>query len=211
MSTFIKIDQKVLADNFVISATVEEEGTGVSHSQGNKIELSYVIGNFSFVDPPKIYEQGENVEGKVKAVHYNNTPIVDMPLYLFTGERWSASLVQNLTTDINGVATFSLSTDTFSGDVSLHVSNSPALTYPAYRTAHYDNGFHIVSLSQPPSHYTKTVSSLELKSKTPLSCDKEEDISVLYTFVHEPKGSVDIVYLVSNFSSEGQRFKIVFN
>lgn len=61
---------------------------------------------------------------QVKAVHFNDTPIADMKLYLFKGERWSAQLVQNLTTDINGVVTFSLSTDTFSGDVPLHVSKA---------------------------------------------------------------------------------------
>ncbi|XP_037534357.1 alpha-2-macroglobulin [Nematolebias whitei] len=196
ISTFTKIDKKVLEDRFDISAMVEEEGTGVSHSQRNNIRISYVIGNITFVDTPKIYEQGKNIEGKVKAVHYNGTSIGNMQLYLFTGERWSAQLVQNLTTDINGVATFSLSTDTFSGDVKLYVSNSPTLEYPGYRTAYYDIGAHTVSISQPASHDTKTVSSLELKRDTTLSCDKEEEISVLYTFVHEPKGSVDIVYLV---------------
>lgn len=38
---------------------------GVSHSERNKIRISYVIGNISFIDTPKVYEQGKNVEGKV--------------------------------------------------------------------------------------------------------------------------------------------------
>lgn len=71
------------------------------------------------------------------------------------------------------------------------------MEFPPYRTAHYDTGHHTVSISQPPSHDTKTVSSLQVKQSTLLSCDKEEDIDVLYTFVHEPKGSIDVVYLVS--------------
>lgn len=61
---------------------------------------------------------------QVKAVHYNGTSIGNVQLYLFTGERWSARLVQNLTADINGVATFSLPTNTFSGDVILSVSTA---------------------------------------------------------------------------------------
>ncbi|XP_013882149.1 alpha-2-macroglobulin [Austrofundulus limnaeus] len=196
MSAFTRIDNKILQDQLYISATVEEEGTGVSHSQMNKIRISYVIGSISFVDTPKLYEQGKNVEGKVKAVHYNDTPIAHMPIHLFKGERWSAQLVQNLTTDINGIATFSLSTDTFSGDVHLHLSKTPTLEFPPYRASHYDTAHHVLSISQPPSYETKTVSSLEVQQSTKLSCDKEEDINVLYTFVHEPKGSMDVVYLV---------------
>ncbi len=59
---------------------------------------------------------------QVKAVYYNNTPIPDMPVYLLEGERWSSRWVQNLTTDSDGVATFSFSTANHGGDILLHVS-----------------------------------------------------------------------------------------
>ncbi|MEQ2223126.1 hypothetical protein ILYODFUR_033567, partial [Ilyodon furcidens] len=57
--------------------------------------------------------------GKVKAVHYNDTPIPHMRLYLFEGNFWFPRLLQNLTTDSDGFATFSFSTDTFTGDIDL--------------------------------------------------------------------------------------------
>ncbi|XP_045929765.1 alpha-2-macroglobulin-like [Micropterus dolomieu] len=197
MSTFTKLDQKVLQDVLDLSAKVEEEGTGISHQQGKRIGISYVVGKLSFIDTPKIYDQGSNVEGKVKAVHYNNTPIPDMPVYLFEGERWSARLVQNLTTDSDGIATFSFSSADFKGDIHLHVSNKPALDYVGYRIPYYEVGEHVLSVPEPPSPDSKTVSILEVKKKDQLLlCDREEDISIKYTVVGEIRGPVDVMYLV---------------
>uniref|UniRef100_A0A8C9XN29 Alpha-2-macroglobulin-like n=1 Tax=Sander lucioperca TaxID=283035 RepID=A0A8C9XN29_SANLU len=191
MSTFTKIDQKVLRDVLQLSANMEEEGTEKT------TVISYVVGKLSFTDTPKIYNKGSNVEGKVKAVYYNNTPIPDMPVFLFEGERWSARWLQNLTTDSDGVATFSLSTADFKGDIHLQVSDTPTLGYPPYRTPYYDSKDHTVSLATLSSPDTKTVSFLDVKKKDePLSCDKEEDISIQYTVVGEAQGFMDVMYLV---------------
>ncbi|XP_034095863.1 alpha-2-macroglobulin-like [Gymnodraco acuticeps] len=197
MSTFTKVAQKVLRDQLKLSAKVEEEGTGISHQQEKAMDISYVVGKLSFTDTPKIYDQGSVVEGKVKAVYYNNTPIADMPVYLFEGERWSARWLQNLTTDSNGVAPFNFSTANLHGDIHIQLSNTPTLGYAPYRVAHYETGDQIVSLAQVSSPDTKTVSFLEMKKKDkPLPCDKEEDIFIQYTVVGEAKGSVDMMYLV---------------
>lgn len=59
---------------------------------------------------------------QVKAVHYNDTPIADMSLYLFEGETWSSRRLHNLTTDSDGIASFSLNTGQFIGNIHLHVS-----------------------------------------------------------------------------------------
>uniref|UniRef100_A0A8C9X650 Alpha-2-macroglobulin n=1 Tax=Sander lucioperca TaxID=283035 RepID=A0A8C9X650_SANLU len=200
MSTFTKIDQKALRDVLQLSANMEEEGTGISRSQEKTTVISYVVGKLSFTDTPKIYNKGSNVEGKVsvKAVYYNNTPIPDMPVFLFEGERWSSRWLQNLTTDSDGVATFSLSTADFKGDIHLQVSDTPTLGYPPYRTPYYDSKDHTVSLATLSSPDTKTVSFLDVKKKDePLSCDKEEDFSIQYTVVGEAQGFMDVMYLVS--------------
>uniref|UniRef100_A0A8C9XNQ4 Alpha-2-macroglobulin-like n=1 Tax=Sander lucioperca TaxID=283035 RepID=A0A8C9XNQ4_SANLU len=171
--------------------------TGISRSQEKTTVISYVVGKLSFTDTPKIYNKGSNVEGKVKAVYYNNTPIPDMPVFLFEGERWSARWLQNLTTDSDGVATFSLSTADFEGDIHLQISDTPTLGYPPYRTPYYDSKDHTVSLATLSSPDTKTVSFLDVKKKDePLSCGKEEDIFIQYTVVREAQGSVDVMYLV---------------
>uniref|UniRef100_A0A8C9XBD5 Alpha-2-macroglobulin-like n=1 Tax=Sander lucioperca TaxID=283035 RepID=A0A8C9XBD5_SANLU len=181
MSTFTKIDQKVLRDVLQLSANMEEEGTGISRSQEKTTVISYVVGN--------------------AFVYYNNTPIPDMPVFLFEGERWSARWLQNLTTDSDGVATFSFSTADFKGDIHLQVSDTPTLGYPPYRTPYYDSKDHTVSLATLSSPDTKTVSFLDVKKKDePLSCDKEEDISIQYTVVGEAQGFMDVMYLVSVMS-----------
>uniref|UniRef100_A0A4W6FEE1 Alpha-2-macroglobulin-like n=1 Tax=Lates calcarifer TaxID=8187 RepID=A0A4W6FEE1_LATCA len=159
-----------------------------------QIQISYVIGRLSFIDTPKIYNQGSNVEGKVSAkFHYNDTPIPDMVLYLLESDRW----LQNLTTDSDGVATFSFSTANFQRDIQFHVNSAPTLGYSVYRTVFYEAGHHRVSVAQLPSPDTKVVSSLEvMKKDKPLTCEREEDIFIQYTVVGEKQGSVDVMYLV---------------
>lgn len=39
--------------------------TGISHSQEKLIKISYSLGKLSFIDTPKIYNQGSILEGKV--------------------------------------------------------------------------------------------------------------------------------------------------
>uniref|UniRef100_A0A668RZQ9 Alpha-2-macroglobulin-like n=1 Tax=Oreochromis aureus TaxID=47969 RepID=A0A668RZQ9_OREAU len=182
MSIFTKMDQKVLQDVLDIRAKVEEEGTE------KRVTISYVLGKVSFINMPKVWERGSNVEGKVSL-----TCFCDAPVYLFTGQLWQTRSLQNLTTDSNGVASFSFSTDNFDQDIQLHV-----MDYQEHRTAYYDRGFHTLSMSQPSSPDIKTISSLEVQKKDKaVPCDAEEDISVQYTIVGESPGTVDVIYLVS--------------
>uniref|UniRef100_A0AAX7VL58 Macroglobulin domain-containing protein n=1 Tax=Astatotilapia calliptera TaxID=8154 RepID=A0AAX7VL58_ASTCA len=197
MSIFTKIDQRMLHDVLDIRAKVEEEGTGVSLPQEKRVTISYVLGKVSFINVPKVWERGSNVEGKVRAVYHNNTPVCDAPVYLFTGQMWQPRSLQNLTTDSNGVASFSFSTDNFDQDIQLHASLTPTVGNQQYKTAYYDRGFHTLSMSQPSSPDIKTISSLEVQKKDKsLPCDAEEDVSVNYTIVGESPGSVDVIYLL---------------
>ncbi|XP_022625015.1 alpha-2-macroglobulin-P-like [Seriola dumerili] len=127
MSTFTKMDKKAVQDHLRLRVKMEEEGTGISRPQEKRIQISYVIGKLSFIHIPKIYNKGENVAGQVKAVHFNNTPIPDMKLYVFEGERWSARRLHNLTTDSNGFASFSLNTRKLWRDIQLHVLSKGAI------------------------------------------------------------------------------------
>ncbi|XP_077421541.1 alpha-2-macroglobulin-like [Vanacampus margaritifer] len=196
LSTFTKIDQKAVQDALEVNAEMEEEGTGISKPQYKRIQISYVIGKLSFEDTPKIYEDEPKLEGKVKAVHFNNTPIDGIDLYLLEGDRWSPKLRQNLTTDPNGFAKFSISTADHKGDIHLYVSTTPNLDY-AYRSPFYENGEHTVSPVQKPSLDTKTVSYLVVKKKdSSIPCDKDEDVTIQYAVIGESQGSADLIYLV---------------
>lgn len=85
----------------------------------------------------------------------------------------------------------------------IQVSTSPTLKYAGYRTPHYENGIHTLSLAKEASPEIKTSSSLEVKEKDkPLRCGKEEEIFVKYTVVGETKGPVDIMYFVSEEESQ---------
>uniref|UniRef100_A0A8C6T0U8 Alpha-2-macroglobulin-like n=1 Tax=Neogobius melanostomus TaxID=47308 RepID=A0A8C6T0U8_9GOBI len=197
MSTFTKLDPKAVQDSLEIIAKMEEEGTGITHSHNSRVSISYVIGKLSFFDTPKVYEKDTTVEGKVKALRYNDQPLANMDLYLFEGERWSSRHLQNLTTDNNGVATFSLDTAGHNGNIRLHVSDKPVLEYVGYRVPYHETGDITLSMAQQSSPDTKTVSLLEVKkTERALPCGSEEEITIHYTVVQEAQGPMDINYLV---------------
>uniref|UniRef100_A0A4W5JHJ8 Alpha-2-macroglobulin-like n=1 Tax=Hucho hucho TaxID=62062 RepID=A0A4W5JHJ8_9TELE len=201
MSIFTKnAGQKILIDRLSFKAKVEEEGTGITRSEEKHIALSYVIGKLTFVDTTKIYEHGSIIEGKITAVHFNNTPISDMLVYLLEKKGWwSSNHLQNLTTDSHGIASFSLNTTTMSKeDINLIVSNTPEVENTRYRVPYFNKGEHVLSLIQPTSSHSKTSSSLAIqKMEKPLACGEEVSITIQYAIVGEtvPKGSVDVIYL----------------
>uniref|UniRef100_A0A8C8CJP2 Uncharacterized protein n=1 Tax=Oncorhynchus tshawytscha TaxID=74940 RepID=A0A8C8CJP2_ONCTS len=199
MSIFTKNGgEKMLIDRFSFNAKVEEEGTGITRSEEKHIALSYVIGKLTFVDTPKIYEHGSIIEGKINVVHFNNTPISDMLVYLLEKKGWSSHHLQNLTTDSHGVASFSLNTTTMpKEDINLIVSMIPSKN-TRYRVPYFNRGHHVLSLIQPTAPHSKTSSSLAIqKVEKPLACGEEVSITIQYAIVGEtaPKGSVNVIYL----------------
>ncbi|KAK2846831.1 hypothetical protein Q5P01_009830 [Channa striata] len=197
-SSSTNVNQKLLLNALDFFAKVEEEGTGkYFHTQKKKIGISSVVGKLYFIDTPKVYHKGSIVEGKIKAVSYNNTPIADMSVYLFEGEGWSLRQLQLLTTQSDGVANFSLNTAGYSLDIKLHAINTKSFGYYRNRPRYYEAGEHRLSPAQQVSPNTKTVSSLEVKQKDkPLSCDTEEEIVIRYSVVGEKQGSVGVTCLV---------------
>lgn len=64
---------------------------------------------------------------QINIVHFNNTPISDMLVYLLEKKGWSSHRLQNLTTDSRGIASFSLNTTTMpKEDINLIVSMIPS-------------------------------------------------------------------------------------
>uniref|UniRef100_A0A8C8D645 Alpha-2-macroglobulin-like n=1 Tax=Oncorhynchus tshawytscha TaxID=74940 RepID=A0A8C8D645_ONCTS len=159
----------------------------------------YVIGKLTFVDTPKIYEHGSTIEGKINVVHFNNTPIADMLVYLLEKKDRSSHLLQNLTTDSHGTASFSLNTTRMpKKNINLIVSNTPQVENIRYRVPYFKRGHHKLSLIQPTAPHSKTFSSLAIqKMEHPLACWEGVSITIQYAIVGEtvPKGSVDVIYL----------------
>uniref|UniRef100_A0A4W5JWQ4 Alpha-2-macroglobulin-like n=1 Tax=Hucho hucho TaxID=62062 RepID=A0A4W5JWQ4_9TELE len=167
--------------------------TGITRSEEKNIELSYVIGELTFVDTPQIYAHGSIIEGKINAVRFNNTAISDMIVYLFEEKGWSSYLrLQNLTTDGRGIARFSVNTTSMPKEnINLVVSMTLySIPMPA--------GQHVLSLIQPAAPDSKPSSSLAIqKVEKPLACGQAVSITIRYAIVGEtvPKGSVDVLYL----------------
>uniref|UniRef100_A0A3Q0RUH5 Alpha-2-macroglobulin bait region domain-containing protein n=1 Tax=Amphilophus citrinellus TaxID=61819 RepID=A0A3Q0RUH5_AMPCI len=196
ISAFTEME-KAVQDILEIKTEKEEEGTGVLISEEKRITITYLIGKVFFIDTPNIYESGAIVEGKVKAVYHNGAPISGNKVYVFEGDRWSPRSVQNVTTDRNGVALFTLHTDDLKGNVQLYASLTSTLDYPGYRTAYYEIGFHTLTVSKPASPDENTVSFLVVKTKDkPLPCKTVQKIDIQYTIVGETPGPVDLIYLV---------------
>lgn len=61
-----------ILNNETYSFNKEPFLTGISFKQNKRLGISYVIGTLSFIDTPKVYVKGSNVEGKVSAcgVHF---------------------------------------------------------------------------------------------------------------------------------------------
>nr|XP_046244328.1 alpha-2-macroglobulin-like [Scatophagus argus] len=198
MST-IKADHPwILQHELHLIARGEEEGTGISYSKKKTVKISYVIGKLFFIDTPKVYDRGSTVNGKVKAVHFNNTPIADKLIYLFNFKMWSNQYLQNFTTDNDGIASFSLNTAIHKGRILLKASLTQGWE-PMYQTPHYEDALHTLSPVRPSSFHSKspTVSSVKVKNKVkPLPCNKTENISIKYTIVGQPQGFVDVMYLI---------------
>uniref|UniRef100_A0A671UXF0 Alpha-2-macroglobulin bait region domain-containing protein n=1 Tax=Sparus aurata TaxID=8175 RepID=A0A671UXF0_SPAAU len=178
MSTFTKADPMSLYNELHLKATGTEEGTG------NAPEAICILSDTAFC-----FQQ-------VKAVYFNNTPIPDKLVHLFLHGMSSSRLLQNLTTDSDGIASFSLNTTSFKGNIQLLARLAER---PERQTGHYETAHHTLSMVQPSAPHIKSVSSLEVKGKDkPLPCEKEETISIQYTIVGETQGSVDVMYLVSS-------------
>ncbi|XP_074525481.1 alpha-1-macroglobulin-like [Halichoeres trimaculatus] len=197
MSNFTTVDDRVLRGFLTLTASVEEEGTGISHQNQKQLKITYAIGKLIFMDTPKVYEKGSDVEGKIRAVHHNDTPIANMSVFLLEGHRWSARLMQSLTANSEGIATFRISTAELSKDLHLLASSKPQIGYKDAWTPFYETGEHKVSLAKPFTPDTKTISSLEVQQKNEqLACDTEEDIHIKYFVVGEAQGTADVMYLV---------------
>uniref|UniRef100_A0A671V1M6 Alpha-2-macroglobulin-like n=1 Tax=Sparus aurata TaxID=8175 RepID=A0A671V1M6_SPAAU len=176
MSTFTKADTMSRYDELHLKATGTEEGTG------NAPEAICILSDTAFC-----FQQ-------VKAVYFNNTPIPDKLVHLFLHGMFPSRLLQNLTTDSDGIASFSLNTTSFKGNIQLLARLAER---PERQTGHYETAHHTLSMVQPSAPHIKSVSSLEVKGKDkPLPCEKEETISIQYTIVGETQGSVDVMMCV---------------
>ncbi|XP_058601047.1 alpha-2-macroglobulin-like [Onychostoma macrolepis] len=189
-----------LENSLHVEATVTEEGTEITMTNSETISLTYEVGKFTLTDLPKTYEHGEVIEGKIKLSNFKGAPIQNKVVYLLEGETWSSKLLLNLTTDSDGLASFSLNTSSLSKkDINLMASVYPAFQYHGYKTPYFSTDRETVQLYQPATPYTPTLSELIIENiEQPLKCDAEFTVTIKYYFVGETAEvfKTDIVYMV---------------
>ncbi|XP_030632009.1 alpha-2-macroglobulin [Chanos chanos] len=186
-------------DSLKFNVKITEEGTGITMSKSGTVGVSYVLGKASFVETPDVFKHGSVIEGKIKATHFNGTPISNKEVYVLERKGWSTKELFSLTTDINGMAHFSINTtDRPAEDIQLVASVSKDISHRS-RTPHFEYQRKDITLYRPatpdtpyvPRHNALTIEGL----KEPLACETEIPVTIRYTFFEDVEDSVDLIYL----------------
>ncbi|XP_067219832.1 alpha-2-macroglobulin-like [Chanodichthys erythropterus] len=185
-----------LQDLFVVTANVTEEGTDVVMSKSATVSISFEVGKVTFVDLPDYIEPGSMIDAKITVSRFDGTPVANKAVYLLNGNR--NKLLLNLTTDQNGLATFSLNTANLpKADLNLVASVTPGFIY-SYKSPYFTTDTRVVRLIQPDSPNNPSLSELTIVTlEQPLKCGAAFPVTVKYSFVGESGDySADIVYMV---------------
>ncbi|KAK2917021.1 hypothetical protein Q8A67_001395 [Cirrhinus molitorella] len=186
-----------LQDSFLIDVNVTEEGTGES-CQFTTVSITFEVGKVTFLDLPSFFDSGSVINGKILATYFNGTPIARKAVYLLDGSQWPNKLLLNLTTNQNGLATFSLNTQDFpNADLNLVASATPEVVY-GYKSPYFSTDTRTVLRFQAATPDNPTFSELTIeKLEQPLKCGAKYPVSVKYSFVGEAGDySADIIYMV---------------
>ncbi|XP_073673332.1 alpha-2-macroglobulin-like [Garra rufa] len=201
VSAFLNSTDENQLENYLrVEATVTEEGTEITMTKSETISLTFEIGKFTLTDLPKTYEHGSVIEGKIKLLNFKGAPVQNKVVYLLEGEPWSSKLLLNLTTDSDGLASFSLNTSSLpENNIALMACEYPTFQYEGYKTPYFSSDRKIVQHFQTATSYTPTLSELIIENiEQPLKCDAEFTVSIKYYFVGETdeEFKTDIVYMV---------------
>uniref|UniRef100_A0A8C2KLY0 Alpha-2-macroglobulin-like n=1 Tax=Cyprinus carpio TaxID=7962 RepID=A0A8C2KLY0_CYPCA len=195
MSVFIKRSEMYYREQSLdFTASVTEEGTDISMERTENMILTYTIGSIKLIDLPEFFEKGSVIQAKVKVEFSKGTPF---PYFKVVVEH-ALSQSQELTTDINGLADFTI-------DTSLAIRTSIYVSARASSNNQFSTPYHFDSarktLQLKPKESPAKVSQLVIKAiEEPLKCEEEISVTVQYTVAGETaeSGSVTIVYLVSS-------------
>ncbi|XP_072548192.1 alpha-2-macroglobulin-like protein 1 isoform X1 [Salminus brasiliensis] len=201
MSHFISPEFEIFfKDSLDITVTVTEEGTGISMVKSESTQITYQIGKAEFLDLPKNFERDTVIEGKIRLTTYSEKPIPNKEVYLLEGQGWSAKLLLNLTTDDNGLASFTINAPAEPAtQISLTASVSPDNQYRRHRTPFFAVSEVRIPLLQPATPYNPVYSEIIIESlKEPITCDSEVSIYIKYYIIGETTEnySTDLIYMV---------------
>uniref|UniRef100_A0A8C2KKZ0 Uncharacterized protein n=1 Tax=Cyprinus carpio TaxID=7962 RepID=A0A8C2KKZ0_CYPCA len=183
MSVFIKRSEMYYREQSLdFTASVTEEGTGVCAVTDMKTKY------IKLIDLPEFFEKGSVIQAKVHTVQLKLSCINYYSQILL--------ISQELTTDINGLADFTIDTSlAIRTSIYARASSNNQFSTPY----HFDSARKTLQLK--PKESPAKVSQLVIKAiEEPLKCEEEISVTVQYTVAGETaeSGSVTIVYLVSS-------------
>ncbi|XP_073673376.1 alpha-2-macroglobulin-like [Garra rufa] len=193
-------NERFLNEHLTVKVNVTEEGTENTMGKSETISLTYESGKATFTELPKIYEHGSVIQGKIKLANLNGAPLQNKEVYVLEGKRWTSKLRLNLTTDSDGLASFSLDTSNLSkSDINLMASAYPEYQIQGFKKLTFSTEEKTIKLLRPATSYTPTLSELIIENiEQPLKCDAEFTVTIKYYFVGETfeDFKTDIVYMV---------------
>ncbi|RXN38154.1 alpha-2-macroglobulin-like protein [Labeo rohita] len=193
-------NERFLKEQLTVKVNVTEEGTENTLEKSATISLTYESGKATFTELPKIYEHGSIIHGKIKLANLNGAPLQNKEVYILEGKMWSSKRLLNLTTDSDGLASFSLNTSSLSkSDINLMASAYPEFKLQGFKNLYFSTDEKTIRLLRPASSYTPTLSELIIENiEQPLKCDAEFTVTIKYYFIGETVEDfkTDIVYIV---------------
>ncbi|XP_061574702.1 alpha-2-macroglobulin-like protein 1 isoform X2 [Cololabis saira] len=185
-------------DNFHVSAELVEDGTGVILKGSGKTTFTSQMRTVTFQDVPEAYKPGLPFDGKVKMVGPDSKPVFNETIHLFVENNGTTELT--FTTDLRGMALFSLDTSLWTDRISLTAHSKSTLDHGPYdyevRKPDYDRAFHSIT-----QFYSKSRSFLKLlQVGEALACDRDAALQAQYIIQGEElkdgQETLDFFFLV---------------
>uniref|UniRef100_A0A8B9KRW7 Alpha-2-macroglobulin bait region domain-containing protein n=1 Tax=Astyanax mexicanus TaxID=7994 RepID=A0A8B9KRW7_ASTMX len=189
VSTFTNTElEHHLKDSLDAKVTVTEEGTDISMVKSETISLTYQIGKVELLDLPKYFEYGTYIDGKIKVLTFSGKPVPHRSVYLFKHQMWQWNEHLTLTTDINGLANFTIKASVYRTH-----------RYHRSKEQYFTSSNASIPLLQPATPYSPVSSELSIEDlEDPIKCDSNVSISVKYYIIGEKTKnySTDLIYMV---------------
>ncbi|XP_025026911.1 alpha-2-macroglobulin-like protein 1 [Python bivittatus] len=185
-------------------AILEEAGTGVQANTTLQIPISSQLGSMSFVETDNYYYPGYPFSGKLKALQKDGSILKNHKVFLFINFR-NERIKMPLTTDSNGVAAFTLDTDSWSG-MGVSLQGTLQLQEPVY-SSQISQTYENANLYLTP-FYTTTKSYVKIQGlSTVLPCNQKQEIQVDYNISNrdlEEQGQGSVVIFSYYVTRKGQ-------
>nr|XP_015193036.1 PREDICTED: alpha-2-macroglobulin-like [Lepisosteus oculatus] len=174
---------------------LEEHGTGVVRRGGVDTRFTHLLGKVEFLDTAKHYEQGIPLQGKIRVVRHDSSPVANHRVYVTSERSWPHEILLNDTTDSQGIVHFSFNTSQWTRSTIWLEAKSSTSPQDLWAPG-YEKGSHSVTRSDKPSSSFISIQKIDQT----LQCGTQVAIRAQYSFfqkdIEADVGSIDFYYLV---------------